>query len=102
MTNQEVKERADDLRRALDRCEPGDEGELIRAAMRDTLLQAYEEAALAVCGWCHSHYGLEYRNKPYTYGGSGKVYGWMHPLPDGTEAQCEAAVIHTMKASLTR
>lgn len=102
MTNQDVKERAETLRRSLVSCEPENEGELISAALRDTLVEAYEESALAVCGWCHSRYELEYRNKPYVYGGSGKVYGWMHPLPDGTEVQCEAAVIHTMKSSLAR
>jgi hypothetical protein len=102
MTNQEVKESAENLRRSLASCEPENERELISAALLDMILQAYEESAHAVCGWCHSRHQLEYRNKPYVYGGSGKVYGWMHPLPDGTEVQCEAALIHTMRSSLTK
>lgn len=102
MTNREVEERAENLRKALVSCGPENEGQLISAALRATLLRAYEESADAVCGWCHSQYHLEYRNKPYVYGGGGKVYGWIHPLPDGTEVQCQAAVIHTMKSSLTR
>ena len=102
MTNHELKERAENLRRSLASCEPEIEGELISSVLRDTILQAYEESALAVCGWCNSRYHLEYRSKPYVYGGSGKVYGWMHPLPDGAEVQCEAALIHAIKVSLTR